>query len=65
MVQIISPQLSKLVAPAKQLFQRFKDRGFKLKEQVGGDNIKTKKDKQEEVNKLYTGSEMASDAIYA
>jgi hypothetical protein len=59
------PQWNALKPVLKQLFARFKDRGYKMKENDDIGNLMTKKEMQEEVNELYTGSEMLSDTMYS
>ena len=47
------------------MFDRFKDRGYKMDPLDENGKLNTKKVLQEEVNALYTGAEMASDQIYS
>lgn len=65
MLQIVVPQMQKLKDPAIEVVKRWRDRGWKKTEQNEEGEVLTKAVLQEDLNKLYTGSEMASEQIYA
>lgn len=65
MMQIVIPQMKKLIGPSQHVFRRLRDRGFKAQAKTEDGKIRTKKILQEDLNQLYTGTEMGSEQIYA